>query len=76
MIEEDRGHPQEECRRELGLSGSIRDVYEDSREVVGEGNVLSDESMKESDYPNRCYVQSSMEVCLQIQETMPEEDNN
>ena len=76
MIEEDRGHPLEECCRELGRTGRIQDVDEDSGEVVGEGDVLSDESMKESDYLNRCYVQSSMEVCLQIQETMPEEDND
>ena len=60
----------------MGQTGRIGDVHEDSGEVIGEDDAVSDESMKESDYPNRCYVQSSSEVCLQIQETMPEEDNN
>ena len=55
VIEEEIEHPQEGCHRELGQSCSIRDIYKDSKEVVGEDDVWLDESMQGSDHDLRTY---------------------
>ena len=39
----------------MGQTGRIGDVHEDSREVVGEDDVVSDESMKANDHDLRSY---------------------